>query len=423
MKHSVWISAVLGCIVLSIGRSDSVLAQEQQDSCMTCHRALPAGRLLEPAKLYPDDIHSVKGFGCIACHGGDATLVGPAAMDPEKGYIGAPERQRIPSLCGRCHSNAQFMKRFNPALRVDQAAEYETSAHGQRLRGNDDPNVATCTGCHVAHSIKPASDPRSSVHPLNVAETCGSCHADPARMQPYGIPTDQLDQYQTSVHWGMISDGGDLSAPTCNDCHGNHGAAPPGVSWVGNVCGQCHAMMADLFNQSRHARVFALLGRPGCATCHGNHRVQLADDEMLGLGEGAVCATCHTDEDPGGQTALAFRTAIDSLRTVTEEADALLLRAENAGMEVSQALFELNGAEDALIKVRATVHSFDIGAVNTEMEAGLEIAAEAQSRGQEALADLRFRRLGLVASVVIIVVLIVGLVMKIREIEHGGDRT
>ncbi len=405
---------------MTVGQADSALAQEQQDTCLTCHRALPAGRLADPATLYAEDVHAAEGFRCIACHGGDATVVGPAAMDPDKGYIGTPERQQIPALCGRCHSNAEFMKRFNPALRVDQVAEYETSAHGQALRENDDPNVATCTDCHQSHSIKAASDPRSTVHPLNVAEMCGDCHADSTRMEPYRLPTNQLDDYQTSVHWQMITDGGDLSAPTCNDCHGNHGAAPPGVSWVGNVCGQCHAMMADLFNESRHSRVFALLGSPGCATCHNNHDVHPANDDMLGLGEGSVCARCHTDEDPGGQTAVAFRSAIDSLRMTTEEAHALLLRAENAGMEVSQALFELNGAEDALIKVRATVHSFDVDAVTTETEAGLEIAVEAQSRGREALADLRFRRLGLVASVVIIVALIIGLVMKIREIEHGA---
>src|SRR6266540_7241295 len=33
-------------------------------------------------------------------------------------------------ICGRCHSDAQFMKRYNPALRVDQVAEYATSVHG-----------------------------------------------------------------------------------------------------------------------------------------------------------------------------------------------------------------------------------------------------------------------------------------------------
>lgn len=398
--------------------SQPVLAQSEQNSCMTCHMVLPDERLSAPAERFSEDIHATKGFICIACHGGDATIVGPAAMDPAKGYIGSPQREEIPALCGRCHSKAQFMKRYNPALRVDQVAEFETSVHGQRLLSDGDPNVATCTSCHTVHSIKPASDPRSSVHPLNVPATCGQCHADAERMARYNIPVDQLDRYQTSIHWEMISEEGDLSAPTCNDCHGNHGAAPPGLAWVGNVCAQCHSMMAELFNESQHSRVFALLGNPGCATCHRNHDIHPASDEMLGLGEGAVCANCHTADDPGGQTATAFRTAIDSLRTTTEEVHSILLRAENSGMEVSQALFALNGAQDALVKARATIHSFDIEQVNAEVGSGLEIVTEVRSRGEQALSDLRLRRVWLAVSVVIIVALIAGLTMKIQEIER-----
>ncbi len=409
--------APLWGLSLVVVLSQPVAAQSNEDSCLTCHKALPDERLSSPAEQFAEDIHATEGFSCIACHGGDATIVGPAAMDPAKGYIGSPERAQVSAVCGRCHSNAQFMKRFDPSLRVDQVTEYASSVHGQRL-GDGDPNVATCAGCHTPHSIKPATDPRSSVHPLNVPTTCGRCHASAERMAGYDVRTDQLELYETSIHWEMISEGGDLSAPTCNDCHGNHGAAPPGLSWVGNVCAQCHSMMAELFNESRHSRVFALLGNPGCATCHRNHDIHPASDEMLGLGEGAVCANCHGPDDPGGQTATALRAAIDSLRTSTEEVHSILLRAENSGMEVSQALFSLNGAQDALVKARATIHSFDIEQVNAEVGSGLEIVTEVRSRGEQALSDLRLRRVWLAVSVVIIVALIAGLAMKIQEIER-----
>jgi len=417
MRFGLWAAPLLG-LSLVVVWPQAAVAQSEQNSCITCHQVLPDERLSAPAEQFPDDIHATKGFICIACHGGDATIVGPAAMDPAKGYIGSPQREQVPALCGRCHSNAQFMRRFNPALRVDQVTEFEASVHGQKLLSDGDPNVATCTSCHTVHSIKPASDPRSSVHPLRVPATCGRCHADEQRMARYNIPTDQLDLYQTSIHWETISEGGDLSAPTCNDCHGNHGAAPPGLAWVGNVCAQCHSMMAEFFNESRHSRVFALLGNPGCATCHRNHDIHPASDEMLGLGEGAVCVRCHTADDQGGQTAGAFRMAIDSLRTTTEETHSILLRAENSGMEVSQALFALNGAQDALVKARATIHSFDIEQVNAEVGLGLEIVTDVRSRGEQALSDLRLRRVWLAVSVVIIVALIVGLAMKIQEIER-----
>jgi predicted CXXCH cytochrome family protein len=244
-------------------------------------------------------------------------------------------------------------------------------------------------------------------------------------MEPYGLPSDQVDKYDRSLHWRMLSEEGDLSAPTCNDCHGNHGAAPPGISWVGNVCGQCHAVMAGHFVESRHAEVFTLLGTPGCATCHRNHDIGEAGDAMLGLADDAVCSQCHSADDPGGQAAAAMRAMIDSLRTVVDSAEWVLSRAENAGMEVGQAQFEMTGAHDGLVKARAAVHAFNPDVVGAEVEGGLEIAAEGVERGVRALRDLQVRRMGLAASVIVIIVLIVGLVMKIHQIEgrHTAGRT
>jgi predicted CXXCH cytochrome family protein len=340
------------------------------------------------------------------------------AMDPAKGYIGKPERQQVVQVCGRCHSDARFMKQYNPALRVDQVTEYATSVHGRRLKELGDPKVATCTSCHPAHSIKPPSDPRSSVHPLKVADTCGRCHGDPKYMEVYKIPTDQLAKYKQSVHWQMMSVKGDLSAPTCNDCHGNHGAAPPGISWVGNVCGQCHTVQAEFFAKSVHARVFAQMGVPGCATCHSNHEIKEATDAMLGLGDKAVCAGCHSAQDKGGKAATDMRAQVDSLGGESDKARAILLQAERAGMEVSQAQFDLNGAKDALVKARAAVHAFRVEAVKKEAEPGLQISAKAYARGLRALDELQFRRKGLAVSLVIILALIGGLVLKIRQLDR-----
>src|SRR5512145_2521030 len=291
----------------------SALAQAPKDGCAVCHVETGDDRLAKPVRDYATDIHAAKGFGCVACHGGDARQSGMEAMDPAKGYIGKPERAQVAQVCGRCHSDAQFMRRYNPGLRVDQAAEYASSVHGRRLRELGDPKVATCGSCHPAHSIRPPSDPSSTVHPSKVADTCGGCHASSQHMAGYKIPTDQVAKYRASIHWKTMNAKGDLSAPTCNDCHGNHGASPPGISWVGNVCGQCHSVMADLFRSSVHAKAFTSMGTPGCATCHENHAINKAGDAMLGLGDTAVCATCHSSDDKGGQGATAMRALVDSL--------------------------------------------------------------------------------------------------------------
>ena len=410
-------SGLLALLVLG-----GAAARAQEDNCVTCHAALDE-RLAGPVAAFEGDIHAERGFGCVACHGGDASIAGFGGMDPARGFVGRPNGRQVLDVCGRCHADAAFMRQYNPSLRVDQVVEYATSVHGRRLLELGDEAVATCLSCHPAHSIKPPSDPLSSVHPTNVAGTCAACHGDAEHMEPYGIPTDQRVKYERSVHWEAMSEGGDLSAPTCNDCHGNHGAAPPGISWVGNVCGQCHSVMTEFFDDSRHATTFTMLGVPGCATFHQNHEIRRPGDEMLGLGEGAVCARCHTAGDAGGQTAGALRGLIDSLTLAHEEADSILAQAENAGMEVSQALFELGGANDALVMARAAVHSFDLETVETEVAEGLDVASEAHERGVEALAELQFRRTGLAISVVIIVALILGLVLKIREVERPESVT
>jgi hypothetical protein len=393
-------------------------APAETDSCVTCHLALGVENLTKPAENFKSDIHAAKGFGCVSCHGGDPTIMGLEAMDKKKSYIGKPTGLQVIETCGKCHADANFMRRYNPNLRVDQVAEYFTSVHGKRLKEQTDPKVATCASCHLPHSIRPPNDSRSSVHPLKVADTCGSCHANQEYMATYKIPTDQVEKYKTSVHWQMMASKGDLSAPTCNDCHGNHGASPPGVSSVVNVCGQCHAANSELFNKSAHSKIFVQMGLPGCAACHSNHAIVATTDAMLSTGDKSACASCHPANSSGGMFAAKTLESIDRLKASTNKAAFALTSAEHAGMEVSQPLFELNEAKTALIKARAAIHSFEQAAVEKEIEPGLKVSERAYLRGVKALDELQFRRKGLVISALIILALIITLVLKIREMER-----
>ena len=416
------ITAVLGPLVvwvMAVALQTAVwAAQPQTDNCITCHLALGVENLTKPAELYKADIHAAKGFTCVACHGGDANIMGLEAMDKKKGFIGKPAGIQVIEVCGKCHSDPNFMRRYNPSLRVDQVAEYYTSVHGKRLREQKDQKVATCASCHVPHSIRPPNDSRSSVHPLRVADTCGSCHANKDYMAPYKIPTDQVEKYKQSVHWKMMTSKGDLSAPTCNDCHGNHGASPPGVSSVVNVCGQCHAVNSELFNKSPHGKIFAQMGIPGCATCHSNHAILETSDAMLSAGDKSACATCHPPTSSGGILAASMLQSIERLKTGYERSLTVLKNAEHAGMEVSQPLFELNEAKTALIKARAAIHGFDQAILNKEVEPGLKSSEKAYARGLKALDELQYRRKGLAISALIILALVVGLILKIRRMER-----
>ena len=263
---------------------------EAATSCTGCH---------EDVKLSAADVHMQMGLSCHDCHGGnpDMALDGDmAAMDPSSGFLGKPARAGIPEFCGRCHSSGAFMKRFNPAARIDQVAEYWTSRHGQRLKEGD-PRVATCVDCHTAHTIRRHTQPDSPVHPTHVAETCSHCHSDAKRMAP--LPVDQFARWRVSVHAKAMFEKDDLTAPTCNDCHGNHGATPPGVESVSFVCGQCHAREAELFRASRkHALWSQSTDFSECVTCHENHGVVRATVAMLGILPDTPCAFCHEGVGP-----------------------------------------------------------------------------------------------------------------------------
>ena len=217
-----------------------------------------------PVRLFADDVHRERGFTCVDCHGGDATATDKARAQGRRARAIAAGRRAaaIIATCARCHSDAAFMRRFAPRQRVDQAAEYATSVHGKRL-AQGDTNVATCVSCHGAHGIRQVSDAKSPVFPTNVAATCATCHADASHMAGYTaadgspLPTNQRADYQKSVHYAALTKGNDLSAPTCNDCHGNHGAAPPGVGAVANVCGTCHARLRnEVRRERRTAQIF-----------------------------------------------------------------------------------------------------------------------------------------------------------------------
>jgi predicted CXXCH cytochrome family protein len=190
------------------------------------------------------------------------------------------------------------------------------------------------------------------------------------------------------------------------------------VRWVGNVCGQCHVVPAELFAKSPHAGAFAQMGVPGCATCHNNHEIKPTGDAMVGLDDRAVCATCHQAGDEGGKAAAGIRGALDTLQAQLAGADAILRRAEQAGMEVSQARFDLNGGHDALVKARAGVHAANLDTVVKEVDGGRSIAAKAHARGVRALEELRYRRTGLGVSLAIVLVVIAGLVVKIRQVDR-----
>lgn len=367
-------ASALAALLLAIAVGAPAAAGAGDTSCTACHADAATGGE-EGARIvrdYESDVHAAVGLSCHDCHGGNPAkrlaADRAAAEDPDhpKGaFTGVPDREEIPGFCGRCHSSPEYMKRFRPDARVDQEREYWTSRHGELLREGDG-NVATCIDCHGVHGILRVSDPRASVYPTQVAQMCRGCHGDPEKMEGYALadgrplPVDQYERWMRSVHAKAMFEKEDLSAPTCNDCHGNHGAAPPGLQSVSFVCGQCHGREADLFRASpkregfeEHNELLADIeddggspcascheGEPAehvegvvhfteCTTCHGNHAVIRPTMAMLGPLPDTPCEFCHEPPRPGE----GFIDEPRQRRNYEEARDGLLATAAEKGLE------------------------------------------------------------------------------------------
>ncbi|MEW6128795.1 MAG: cytochrome c3 family protein [Acidobacteriota bacterium] len=396
-------------------------ATKEKNSCVECHTQMGEA-LAHPVEAMQKDVHAEHNLSCADCHGGDPTQFAPElAMNPRKGFIAKPKPKEMAAFCGKCHSDAEFMKKFNPTMRVDQEHEYATSVHGKRVQQGDE-KPATCISCHGFHGIKAVNDATSPVYPLNVAATCSGCHANADYMRGYDIPTNQLEKYNHSVHAEALQKKQDLSAPTCNDCHGNHGAAPPGVSAVANVCGTCHSRQAEMFQKSPHNDAFANMGVAGCAVCHSNHEIQTPSDELIGTNDKSACVNCHTQGDAGFAAAATMRGMISELDEQIHDADGLLTKAAKAGMEVSRPQFELQETRNQLVNARVVVHSFSPTTLANAVSPAIESAKKQTEEGKQALVELRNRYKGLGLSLAFIFLAAMSVYLKIRQIENGKNK-
>ena len=385
----------------------------QTNSCIECHKELE-DELQSPVEAFKGDIHRQFGMSCKDCHGGN-----PAEEDidlaKDKTFKGTPERSHIPEFCASCHSDSSYMRRFNPSLRVDQLALYRTSEHGLLLIKGD-TNVAVCTDCHGIHSIQAATHPKSWTFPWNIPQTCSRCHSDKEYMRGYKIPTQQWDDYKESVHAHALFEKKNLSAPVCNDCHGNHGAAPPEVTSIAYVCRQCHPSAGELFSQSIHKNVYDEMGISECEVCHGNHKILPPSDEMLGTGEKAVCIQCHEPDSRPYQIASRIKGKLEQFKEKIRLADNLLERADRQGVEVSDPKFRLTEANTALILVRNLTHSFSLVEIEEKIEEGEKVLAEVTMAGEAALKEAKFRKTGLIIATIFLFLLAIGLFLKIKQI-------
>jgi predicted CXXCH cytochrome family protein len=247
------------------------------------------------------------------------------------------------------------------------------------------------------------------------ANNCATCHASLTDAKLAAPPKNTL---------GDVHDKGGVD---CADCHGGDPAATDkavahdpdhgyrGKPSGGTICATCHVLLDEKFKTSVHAQIF----ESACVECHSNHGVKKPSDAMLGTGKETVCASCHSDKDDPGFTAAArMRTSIDNLREGLDADTALIARARNAGMEVGDQELALHDAGTKLILARTEMHAFNPDSLDAVANDGMKVVTAINQGGNRALAELAYRRRGLFISLGAILLFVVALGFKIRDLRH-----
>lgn len=173
----------------------AIAAGRNAAACSDCHGShgiLPAGDPRSPIhrqsvpktcgachadvlKAYAASVHGravARGLTgapvCTDCHGEHSIL----APGDAGSLVNAARVSTV--TCGRCHADERLTEKYN--LPRDKVPAYEDSYHGLALRSGRQ-HVANCASCHGVHKILPSKDPASTIHPANLAQTCGACHA------------------------------------------------------------------------------------------------------------------------------------------------------------------------------------------------------------------------------------------------------
>lgn len=395
MKNFAFLIFLLICLLVY---PCSAPAAEEKNSCTDCHGGMEGDKGRKVVEAWKDSIH-FQHAACADCHGGNPSSDDmETAMSKSSGFKGVPKPQEIPALCATCHADPVKMRPFNiPTSQYDQ---YKNSVHGKRLLTLGDTKVANCANCHGSHNILNVKNPNSPVYKTSIPGTCGKCHSDKQYMAQYKINTNQLADYKESIHGVKLLKELDLGAPSCADCHGTHGATPPGVKEIVDVCGTCHSKVEESFNQSKHREAYLSTGEPKCISCHNNHKILFPSDNMFISGEKGVCLKCHTGNTPEYSIAKKFQSEISAVQSSYDKNLTLISDAEKTHIDLSEQKAQMENALTSLIEARVIQHSLSWEKVNEKLEEARKYFDKVESACRNAFEQSKKRKTIILIAVV-----------------------
>jgi len=326
------------------------MGPDSTNGCLACHAA--------QREAATTGVHSQHGVRCVDCHGGNADV--RTLPEAHRGnFIGAPNKLQTAQLCGSCHSDPNRMREYG--LPTGELSQFRASRHGQLLFGQHDMNAPTCTDCHGTHIIYPPYDARSQVYPTNIPGTCARCHSDAKLMAKYHLRTDQLDEFRNSAHGVALFQKENFAAPTCISCHGAHSALPPTATEVASVCGQCHALVDQAFEQGPHGAASRSGGKlHGCLACHANHNTAVVPVEKIT----ETCDRCHASDTRLHQMGVDLQRSASQAKLDMASAQRAVSDLALAGHQVGYYRFQYQEAQTYYLQIAQAQHSLDLQKVD-----------------------------------------------------------
>jgi len=346
----------------------SLAGAPDTEKCLACHHAGQVPHLPAQAVPFEDSVHG--DFDCTDCHDAIEKLTAPASLPTETpphpaplppvdcggchdevaalfkrhgpGVVGTnPDIPRcanchgahdilpasdprshinpdhLPETCQRCHESLDLVKKYYE-LSATFIKAYRVSVHGVATTPGATV-AATCEDCHAAigpdgertaHLILGPARTKSSIYYFSIPNTCGRCHS--------AVRKD----YWAGIH-GQLVARGEVGAPVCTRCHGEHGIfrvtdprSPVSPSQVAvATCSPCHDSVVLTRRvglpggrlKTYAASYHGLQAKAGdtlvanCSSCHGAHRVLPSSDPKSSVYPAnlpATCGKCHPGISP-----------------------------------------------------------------------------------------------------------------------------
>lgn len=241
---------------------------------------------------------------CLSCHG-DASL-----QDASGNSIGVNADKFHASIhgslkCTDCHTNVKGYPHPANAAVVDCSTCHSDEASGVDASVHAKASEHPCLSCHGdPHQIVAKTDPQSSVYPLNIPKTCGSCHGNEAMAKKYGLP-NVYALYIDSIHGFALGKEGLLVAANCTSCHGSHKILthtdPRSSTYRTNIpgtCGSCHVGINAQYQNGVHGKAVAAgsPNAPVCTDCHTAHGIVEPTSADFRMQSTPICGSCHRDK-------------------------------------------------------------------------------------------------------------------------------